>query len=1318
MNKLKRGIGKILGLLAALVFAVAALFGCGPNAKPTESPEPTTPPVTTETPVPGEEVTITVRYVYPDGSESTTTQTVKVGDTYSIASPKLEGYYADQSVVTGVASENATIVVTYRELTDEMVVKRESGSLGTMRIGANDLITAESGVAFGFFISGAAKASDWNPLINVDGYILTHGNLDSWTVDEHNCYPLLTQFGGAWDCIIQDEEAFLIVNVQRDAISYYRNGELVLRYAREDTMNGTPAQTVAAFIDGFLAGIEVNGFTLDASYSSLRDLYLCRGLAEEEVTKLYESATSDQTSYQLTIRYVYEDGSEAAPSEIRTVAENAGVAVASPVIDGFTPDQRTVSVESMTEDMTITVVYTQAVGRTYVQTYTQEGPVAAGTTIPASPEVTASAGVSIAFYLGGSSSESSWNPLVNAGGYIVTYGNLDSWSQDEHNLYPSLTAHGGAWDALVTGEEVYIIINASEDGIDIYKNGELALRYAPSDRMNGAPAQFASAFIERFLANVEADGFVFAETAYEIRDLKVGTALPDQQVREFYEEQLMSGSTVLSIRYVDEEGNLLAPVLHKAVEPGKGYQISSPRIPGYTTDTNEVVGRMGEESVEIEVVYRAIGMKTLTILSVFEDGSEALASQTYEYSTGSWYSVQMPLMAGYSASDEVLSGNLSEDTTRIVVYQKDPYQKATVAYDRIVNPAPLRNTNASKENGLFVSFFLAGSQSENSWGSLLNAGGWKITYGNLDAFPMANFNAWPGLTEHGGAWDALITANPIHVIVNVTMDGIAIYKNGALAIYYGADEWMNALEGEKTKMTVSTFITEFLNYAEQDILCIGDKCYDITNIRAGVALNETEIEMEYRRAIGENPHVVTVAHVDENGQAIASSETVFVEEGSTYTAAAKQILGYEATEVPTATVYSDRVLLVKYTSVNVYNVNVTYVYEDGSEAAPPVRYQVNEGTAYSLPSPYIVGYTTDDQLYEGSGLTADLNAQVVYREDRWQRMFEGLNGRLTQTTHLQANPAVTQDTGISFSFFLSDAAAVGDWSSLINAGGLKITYANLDSWPANEHNMWPAATAFGGEWNVMLTAIEGDYFTINLDARGVAFYKNGTKVLFYAANETMNGTGVYQVSQFVTDFISAYLTNGAEFGEVLATIRELKVGVGQTDYEVLATYAKAIGQDIHSLLVTFVDENGTAVADPYFELAYGENNPYDVTIPSVPGMRPDRATLTGTNVGDEAIVVTYTAIEYSLTIRYVDELGNPIAENYQTTLAYGDSYDVASPTISEKTPDRLSVSGVIDENSEETIEIVVTYYGTTYEFIAMLDGVQAVSEELTLNSAL
>ena len=154
---------------------------------------------------------------------------------------------------------------------------------------------------------------------------------------------------------------------------------------------------------------------------------------------------------------------------------------------------------------------------------------------PADPAITAETGLSVSFTLANSAGNSNdWNSLINAGGYIITYGNLNPWNNTgselaEMHCYPGLTAFGGAnATALLVTDPIDVLVNITKDRIEFYKDGVPIIRYVRSDPMSDN-SKTVGDFIDAFLAEVEKNGFTFAEVAYDITNVVVGPAQKIEQ---------------------------------------------------------------------------------------------------------------------------------------------------------------------------------------------------------------------------------------------------------------------------------------------------------------------------------------------------------------------------------------------------------------------------------------------------------------------------------------------------------------------------------------------------------------------------------------------------------------------------------------------------------------------------------------------------------------------------------------------------------------------------------------------------------------------
>lgn len=68
-----------------------------------------------------------------------------------------------------------------------------------------------------------------------------------------------------------------------------------------------------------------------------------------------------------------------------------------------------------------------------------------------------------------------------------------------------------------------------------------------------------------------------------------------------------------------------------------------------------------------------------------------------------------------------------------------------------------------------------------------------------------------------------------------------------------------------------------------------------------------------------------------------------------------------------------------------HTVTVNYVYEDGSEAAPTVKVELETGDPFVIPSPKIAGYTPNYSSITGQIGKYDLNYTVTYTKDQAQQ---------------------------------------------------------------------------------------------------------------------------------------------------------------------------------------------------------------------------------------------------------------------------------------------------------------------------------------------
>lgn len=1010
----------------------------------------------------------------------------------------------------------------------------------------------------------------------------------------------------------------------------------------------------------------------------------------------------------ITIKYVYEDGSQAAESVTKTVKEGSKFEFESPKVDGFVADKATVS-GTASENATFVVTYTKRESSDIeVEDVVVEGDIAEAYKVPALAYALEK-GVSFSFLAGGTNADDSWGSLVNAGGYVLTYGNLDSWTVDQHNCYPAISSFGGVWDILLYEGESYLTVSVDKTGIRFYKDGALVLAYAPTDRMNGTPSKTVADFIDGFLGAVQENGATVGEKLYSMKDIRVTASMNDGEALLSYLDYMGKTSYLVNIVHVDAEGKEVAPTQQKIFEIGAGeVTFEALDLLGYRAQAEKIVQTI-EGNCEIKFVYDKVNVYSVSIDYVYEDGSKAAEPSVYSVNEGEPVEFNAPCIYGYKPDVEVISSeSVNEDLAYTITYREDETQRAIDAiYGSVAKGTHIDATEEiTKDTGLFVSFTLAGAQKENGWGSLLNAGGYKITYGNLDAWPERPFNLYPDASRFGGNNATLKNKEEAKYLINITESGIVIYKNGTIALKYVANEPLRSFPEYGGYMTVGEFIDAFLSAVETDGFTFAEVAYEMSDLKYGPGLTEAQCVQFGSDEAGIESYRLVIHYVDGEGNPIYADYDKQIKKGHQIHIVYpdSEDSGYIPREISgDFEITQDIEYTVVYDAAPVYTITVKEYL--GGELIGTKTKRITKGRTYEFPVDVKVGYTVDRDTISGT-VTGDETFEVHYTEDRYQLATEIIEGAFTTRTFAASNE-ITAETGMSISFFMNDTLGVSDWSSLVEAAGFKIALGNLDPFPTVLFNAWPALTAFGGaNWNAMLTGVEA-YYTVNVTQDSIDFYKNGVVLIRYDKDDNMNALegGSMKVGNFIDRFLSGVENSGARVN-LNGTMTDLRYGVGMTENEVLMTYYRAIGQDAYTIsVVTKVD--GVVESKSEYILADGASYSYDFT--ARPGYALSATNISGTATEDKEIVVDYTLEHYTVTIRYEDSDGNQLFDDVVLTdLVYGDLYSQASPEHATLTPDLPTVEGT----ATETKVITVTYYTAPNAFKAYLDGNLYKEEDL------
>lgn len=128
----------------------------------------------------------------------------------------------------------------------------------------------------------------------------------------------------------------------------------------------------------------------------------------------------------------------------------------------------------------------------------------------------------------------------------------------------------------------------------------------------------------------------------------------------------------LTIHYVDGSGNNVTDSYIQDHAYGSSYSIASPVLSGLVANTATVSGHV-TGNVEYTVVYTS-AKGILTVYYLYEDGTQAADPYTKELTSGDEFSVDSPIIEGYTADKLTVSGTMDDDgETFTVIYTPNSY---------------------------------------------------------------------------------------------------------------------------------------------------------------------------------------------------------------------------------------------------------------------------------------------------------------------------------------------------------------------------------------------------------------------------------------------------------------------------------------------------------------------------------------------------------------------------------------------------------------------------------------------------------------------
>ena len=369
-----------------------------------------------------------------------------------------------------------------------------------------------------------------------------------------------------------------------------------------------------------LVNPDVAGYTHESAYTSG---WL---LADTEIDVMY-----DPISYTLNIDYVFENGTEAAPTHTEELLCGRPYRVETPYIEGYTPDIELVEGDMPAGDVSVTVTYT-ANHYTLTIIYQYED----GTVI----------------------SEETYD-LTYGYGYCFNAPEIEGYYCFPDPVCGNITEDTLYVVTYYPLPEYQLVIHYVDS---VYYQDGIIVEVADTLVTTGWQGSFYS------LVNPDAEGYT--------HDLPYvsGWLYGDTEIYVMYDPI----SYTLNIDYVYENGDEAAPSFTEQLLYGRPYHVESPYVEGHTPDIDCVEGDMPAGGVSYTVVYSPNGF-TLHIIYQYEDGT-VIDEADYYFAYGEAYSIPSPVIEGYTADPEVVEGVLLMETCVFVTYYELPVYTLTMHF--------------------------------------------------------------------------------------------------------------------------------------------------------------------------------------------------------------------------------------------------------------------------------------------------------------------------------------------------------------------------------------------------------------------------------------------------------------------------------------------------------------------------------------------------------------------------------------------------------------------------------------------------------------
>jgi len=137
----------------------------------------------------------------------------------------------------------------------------------------------------------------------------------------------------------------------------------------------------------------------------------------------------------------------------------------------------------------------------------------------------------------------------------------------------------------------------------------------------------------------------------------------------------------LTINYLYEDGSIAAERVYTMYEAGGTFNISSPKIDGFSPSVSVATGVMPSTDYTMDVIYSPKATEnTLTVNYLYSEDHPAAESVTQALEPGAEYSIPSPEVEGYTPDIPLVTGTMPEDDLTVNVYYTRAFYELRIKY--------------------------------------------------------------------------------------------------------------------------------------------------------------------------------------------------------------------------------------------------------------------------------------------------------------------------------------------------------------------------------------------------------------------------------------------------------------------------------------------------------------------------------------------------------------------------------------------------------------------------------------------------------------